>query len=165
MTVLSDHAQLQKVAAGDHSACRQLVQHYLGRVVTFAQRMLNDPIEAQDVAQEAFFKLWRMADHWQPEATLDTWLHKVTHNLCIDRLRKKQESLPGDLPEIVDTTPTPLDQHKQVAHAMAQALGKLPKGRRCMGPLPRWPEQNRTLALQFLDISPASAKNLQQAAY
>lgn len=123
---------LRRVAEGDRIACRHLSQQHLGRITTFARRMLNDPFEAEDVAQEAFFKLWSQAGSWRAEARIDTWLHRVTHNLCVDRLRKNRESLPGELPEMIDETPTPLEQHqqKQVSQWVENALEALPERQR-----------------------------------
>ncbi len=64
----------------------------LRRMLSLAERMLGDPAEAEDVAQEVFFRVWRHAPRWRPGAArFDTWLHRVTLNLCYDRLRRRRE--------------------------------------------------------------------------
>lgn len=150
-----DTLLLQRVADGDHTACRLLSQLYLGRITTFARRMLNDPFEAEDVAQEVFFKLWGIADRWQPEARIDTWLHTVTHNLCLDRLRKNRESLPDELPETIDKSPTPLEKHyqKQVSHTVEKALEELPERQRAAIVLFHYQELSIKDAAKILGIS------------
>lgn len=90
---------LARYAAGDLGAARQLVAGHLPRVLGFARRLLDDPAEAEDVAQEAMLRLWRMAPGWQPgRAALSTWLYRVTANLCTDRLRRRrwQVARPAD---------------------------------------------------------------------
>ncbi|MFI4935100.1 MAG: RNA polymerase sigma factor, partial [Caulobacterales bacterium] len=71
-------------------------------------RMLGDAAEAEDVAQETFFKVWRYAARWRPGgAKFDTWLHRVALNLCYDRLRRRRETPTADPPERPDPGPAP----------------------------------------------------------
>jgi RNA polymerase sigma-70 factor (ECF subfamily) len=59
--------------------------------------MLGDRAEAEDVAQEAMLRLWRIAPEWrQGEAKVTTWLHRVVSNLCTDRLRRGRRTVPID---------------------------------------------------------------------
>ena len=64
--------------------------------------MLADRAEAEDVAQEAMLRLWRVAPQWrQGEAQVSTWLYRVVTNLCTDRLRARQRRGPqGALEEL-----------------------------------------------------------------
>ena len=57
----SDARLLRRVAARDAAACRTLVDRHLAPLVGFARRMLGDAAAAEDVAQEAFLRLWRQA--------------------------------------------------------------------------------------------------------
>lgn len=61
----ADAALVAAYAAGDKRAARQLVDRHLPRVLGFARRMLNDTAEAEDVAQEAMLRLWRIAPEWR----------------------------------------------------------------------------------------------------
>jgi len=99
----SDDDLMRRVAAGDADACRQLVERHLGRIVAFAARVLGDRVEAEDVAQETFLRLWSQATRWRHgEARLSSWLHRVAINLCLDRRRARQHTAPGDVPETAD---------------------------------------------------------------
>ncbi len=62
-----------------------------------AERLTGNPSDAEEIAQETMIRLWRVARTWKPEgARFDTWLYRVTVNLCIDRQRKRpMESLDG----------------------------------------------------------------------
>lgn len=123
-----DDELVRRVGEGDPAAVQALVARKLRRVLALAERMLGDAVEAEDVAQETFFKVWRNAARWRPGgAQFDTWLHRVTLNLCYDRLRRRRERPTADLPDSPDPGPAPdrglhaLDVGRRVAEAL-QAL-------------------------------------------
>lgn len=128
-----DEALLVRVADGDPTAVRALVGRKLPRIFGLAQRMLGDAAEAEDVAQEAFVRIWRQAPKWRPgQARFDTWVHRVTLNLCYDRLRRRREFATDNPPETVDEGPAP-DRGLEAQDAgrrVAQALAKLPERQR-----------------------------------
>ncbi|AHE53490.1 RNA polymerase sigma factor [Sphingomonas sanxanigenens] len=103
-----DVALLDRIGRGDGFAARTMVDRKLPRLLRLATRMLGDPAEAEDVAQESFVRLWRQAGRWRTGgARFDTWLHRVAINLCYDRLRKRREDLPGTLPDRADPEAAP----------------------------------------------------------
>src|SRR5665213_211359 len=86
-----DDELVVKAGRGDPAAIRALVTRKLPRVLILAFRMLGDPGEAEDVAQETFLRAWKFAPRWRPgQARFDTWLHRVALNLCYDRLRRSR---------------------------------------------------------------------------
>jgi RNA polymerase sigma factor (sigma-70 family) len=93
-----DEDLVRRVGRGDPAAIQALVARKLPRMLSLAQRMLGDPVEAEDVAQEAMLRAWRQAPKWKPgQAKFDTWLHRVALNLCYDRLRRRRE-IPTEAP-------------------------------------------------------------------
>jgi len=99
----SDAALMALYASGDQSAARALTARHLPRVFAHASRLLQDHGEAEDVAQEAMLKLWKIAPTWRAdEAKLSTWLFRVTANACTDRLRKRRTVALEAAPEQVD---------------------------------------------------------------
>jgi RNA polymerase sigma-70 factor (ECF subfamily) len=103
-----DDELVRRAGLGDAAAVQALVARKLRRVLALAERMLGDPSEAEDVAQETFFKVWRNAPRWRPGAAkFDTWLHRVTLNLCYDRLRRRREKPTADPPDTPDPGPAP----------------------------------------------------------
>jgi len=128
-----DAGLVARVGRGDAAATRLLVAAKLPRVLALAARMLRDTAAAEDVAQEAFLRVWRTAGAWQPgRARFDTWLHTVVLNLCRDRLRRRREVTGETLPEPVDPAPgaetTLLEAER--ARQVADAIAALPDRQR-----------------------------------
>ena len=92
---------LAATASGDASAFRELVATHLGGAVGVARGMLGDASEAEDIAQEAFLRLWRNAAQLElGPGGVKPWLRRVISNLCIDRLRSgKRTSVVAEVPE------------------------------------------------------------------
>ena len=128
-----DEALLARVAEGDPAAVRALVARKLPRLMSLAQRMLGEAAEAEDVAQEAFLRIWRQAPLWRPgQAKFDTWLHRVALNLCYDRLRRRREVVTDAPPEQADPGPAPDRglEARDVARRVSTALADLPERQR-----------------------------------
>jgi RNA polymerase sigma-70 factor (ECF subfamily) len=130
---VSDEALLVLYANGDPGAARALTLRLTPRVLGFAARMLSDRTEAEDVAQEAMLRLWRMAPDWQQgEARVATWLYRVASNLCLDRLRRSRPRGLGDVAEPEDTTPGVVARMIEADRVLAldAALAALPDRQR-----------------------------------
>ena len=129
-----DAELLARFAAGDQSAARALTDELLPGALRQAWRMLGDQTEAEDVAQDAMLRLWKQAENWRAgEAKVSTWLYRVVHNLCIDRLRKRRPQVAvEDAPEPVDPDPSVLERMAQTeqSRAVARAIGELPERQR-----------------------------------
>ncbi len=132
-----DDALLVLYANGDSMAARELAARHLPRTVGYAARMLGgDRAEAEDVAQEAMLRLWRIAPEWrQGEAKVATWLYRVVTNLCTDRLRSvRRRRAVGleDAPEVADgakSAEAELVDHDRMT-ALNEALDTLPDRQR-----------------------------------
>ncbi|WP_126974559.1 RNA polymerase sigma factor [Frigidibacter oleivorans] len=131
---VSDDALLLAYAAGDRAAARELTLRCAPVALRVAQRMLRDPAEAEDVAQEAMLRLWRIAPEWRPgEAKISTWLYRVTSNLCTDRLRRAGRGMPLEaIDEPADDRPAAVAGMIEAdrAEALRQALADLPDRQR-----------------------------------
>jgi RNA polymerase sigma factor (sigma-70 family) len=128
-----DEALLARVAEGDAAAVRALVGRKLPRLMSLGQRMLGDAAEAEDVAQEAFLRVWKQAPRWRPgRAKFDTWLHRVALNLCYDRLRRRREIVTDQPPEQADPGPAPDRglEARDTSARVSRALGALPDRQR-----------------------------------
>lgn len=133
MTELSDTALLIRFANGDQVAAVVLTERLSPRALGFAARMLSDMSEAEDVAQEAMMRLWKIAPDWRPgEAEPATWLYRVVRNLCTDRLRKPRGLGMDQIAEPHDDKPSVearLIAEDRVA-ALQAALDQLPDRQR-----------------------------------
>lgn len=132
MQDVPDEALLVLYANGDRVAARALTSRFTPRAFGLAYRLLGEAGEAEDVAQEALLRLWRIAPDWRSgEAKVSTWLYRVVTNLCTDRLRKRRRTGPSldqiaepqsDAPDVPDQM-----QDRARAAALQNALDKLPK--------------------------------------
>jgi len=130
---VSDEALLVLYANGDPWAARALTLRLTPRVLGFAARMLSDRTEAEDVAQEAMLRLWRMAPDWQQgEARVATWLYRVASNLCLDRLRRSRPRGLDEVAEPEDARPGVVARLIEADRALAldEALAALPDRQR-----------------------------------
>ena len=131
----SDAELLARVGRGEPRAVREMVERKLGRLLSLAERMLGRRVEAEEVAQEVFVRVWKQAPHWQSgRARFDTWLHRVALNLCYDRLRRRREEAPDDDADepAADRAEAPdeLLEVKQRGRRVARALADLPQRQR-----------------------------------
>lgn len=132
-TDLADDALLQRYAQGDASAARVLTARLTPKVFGHAVRVLGDRTEAEDVAQDAMMRLWKIAPDWRMgEAKVSTWLYQVTANLCTDRLRRKRGVGLDDVAEPLDPAPSALAQmeNRERMDALNAALQTLPERQR-----------------------------------
>ena len=130
---LDDDALLQRYAQGDAAAARALTQRLTPKVFAHALRVLGDRAEAEDVAQDALMRLWKIAPKWRMgEAKVTTWLYRVTANLCTDRLRQKRGVGLDEIAEPLDPAPSVQAQMeaRERMDALSAALQKLPERQR-----------------------------------
>lgn len=81
---------LRRCAAGDTDAFAALVERHQVRLVRLCARLLRDPDEAQDAAQEVFLRAYRAAGTYEPRGQVFTWLYRIAVNHCLNRLRRRR---------------------------------------------------------------------------
>lgn len=81
---------IEQALAGDRAAFGRLVEAYQTPVYNLAYRMLGNPSEAEDAAQEAFLRAYAKLHTYRPERKFSTWLLSITSHYCIDRLRRRR---------------------------------------------------------------------------
>ena len=85
---LADEELISLVGAGDPGAFAALYDRHARAVFSLAWRMTGERREAEDLAQDAFLKVWRSAAGCEPErGSVRTWILSVVHNRGIDRIR------------------------------------------------------------------------------
>lgn len=151
----SDAELLRRASGGDTQAARRLTDLYLSGAYALALRMLGDSAAAEDVAQESFLRLWRQSADWRAEARVSTWLYRVAHNLCIDRLRQRKRT--GELGDTVvedgAVSAVALRQRRQVATIVDLAIQSLPERQRTAITLVHFQELGNIEAAEVMDIS------------
>lgn len=98
---MTDHELMARLADGDADALEELMNRYRAAAVKEARRMLGDDTLAEDMAQEAFARVYLARKRYRPTFEFQTWLMAMVRNLCIDQLRRRRLSpVPSDaLPE------------------------------------------------------------------
>jgi len=81
---------IQLAQQGNATAFEFIYKLHSRRVYALCLRMLHDPVEAEDLAQEAFIQLFRKIHTFRGESAFSTWLHRLTANLVLMRLRRKK---------------------------------------------------------------------------
>ena len=129
----SDETLMALSAAGDHPAFRRLMARHMHRAIRVAQATLRSAADADDVAQEAFVRVWSRAGSFDPElARFTTWLYQIVVNLAIDRLRRPRTE-PLDVAEnIAAEQPGALAEliAREEQSVMSEALAELPERQR-----------------------------------
>ena len=160
-----EEALLAQFAEGDGRAAALLTDRLGPRAFGVALRVLGNRAEAEDVAQEAMLRLWRMAPDWQPgQARVSTWLYRVVMNLCIDQKRPQSR---GHLD--LDAVPDPPDPAKGAPErlqedarhdALQAALMQLPERQRQTVILRHLEELANPDIAAILDISVEAVESL-----
>lgn len=91
---------LALLRAGDEAASERFVREHTGRMLAVARRFLPNEEDAQDAVQEAFLSAFRALPGFEGGSRLSTWLHRITVNACLMKLRtrrRKPERLIEDL--------------------------------------------------------------------
>lgn len=152
-----------RIARNDPDATADMVDRKLPRLLAVAARMLGDRAEAEDVAQEAFLRIWQQAARWQAgTARFDTWLYRVALNLCSDRLRRRRETYVADVPDSADTGAAP-DQalfDTERRRSVDAALAALPHRQREAIVLTYYQELSNIEAASAMDVSVDALESL-----
>ena len=98
--------------AGDRQAFTLLVEAYQVPVYNLCRRMLGNPGEAEDAAQETFWRAFQALERYDPQRPFATWLLSIAAHYCIDYLRRQRlvalslEAMP-DYHDAPDPAPSP----------------------------------------------------------
>jgi RNA polymerase sigma-70 factor (ECF subfamily) len=78
---------MARVAEGDNYAFEALVKRHQGPVLNLIYRFIGRRARAEDMAQEVFIRVWQAAGRYEPTAKFDTWIYRITANLCVNELK------------------------------------------------------------------------------
>jgi len=93
---------VQAALAGDQSACANIVECYGPRMMAVARRFMQCDADCNDTLQDAFISAFKSLSRFEANSRLSTWLHRITVNACLMRLRsagtRKETSIEELLP-------------------------------------------------------------------
>lgn len=129
----ADEILMLRVGQGDQPAYQLLVRRHLPRSLALARRMTASASDAEEIAQEAFLRVWTSAPRWRVEgAAFRTWLYRIVVNLCLDRGRRKPFMPLEDAGDPSDPAPDALTvlEQQETARRVAAAVEALPDRQR-----------------------------------
>jgi RNA polymerase sigma-70 factor (ECF subfamily) len=163
-----------QVKAGDKSAFRIIVEKYQQRVINVAYRILGDPEDAEEIAQETFLKAYLSAKSYKPQAELFTYLYTIVTHLALNRLRKKRrlrwfsldsldDSEGGSNPEEILTDPTDRPdealERTEREEVVRRALASLPPAQKAAMVLSRYEGLSYSQIAEVMDISVSAVES------
>lgn len=105
-------------ATGDRAAMPswdELVREHGDRVYRLAYRLSGNAQDAEDLTQDTFIRVFRSLQDYQP-GTFEGWLHRITTNLFLDMVRRRNRIRMEALPEDYDRVPAPGPNPEQIYH-------------------------------------------------
>lgn len=165
---------LERLRAGDEGAFEQVVRENSPRMLAVARRMLRQEDDAEEVVQEAFLSAFRGLERFAGGSKLSTWLHRITVNAALMRLRTRRrrpetpidELLPrfledghyADPPAAWRWTGEALLQRKEAREAVRAGIEKLPETYRNVVILRDIEELDTAEVAEMLQITPGAVK-------
>ncbi len=164
---------LARLRCGDEDASLILVERYRGRMLATARRMVRDDDLAADCVQDAFLNAFRMIHGFEGRADLGTWLHRITVNAALMKLRARrrrpEQSIEDLMPEVgddgiggndalIDHGAEVLIERAGVQAAVRAAIARLPENLRTILILRDIEGLNTEEAAATLAISVGAAK-------
>lgn len=167
---ISDVSLMAKVALGDHAAFEELVTRHQYAVVGTVAKMLGNPSEAEDIAQQVFLRLWKSAPRYKPTAKFTTYLFTITRNLVFNETRRKSRRGEQSLDEQAEDWHQQFEEEEhnrpdeqvlqaELQQAVDQAIRCLPDKQRMAVVLRRYEKMPYEEIASVLGISVSAVKS------
>lgn len=173
MTDATDEDLMMRIGNGDRVAFGELVRRHLSKAVAVAQRVTGSRGDAEEIAQEAFLRVWTKAPTWRSPkgrsaegefrgARFTTWLYRVVVNLGIDRKRRPAMSAleaAGDPADPADSALHAMEK-AQLSARVAAAVATLPERQRAALTLCFYEGLSNREAADILALTPGAVESL-----
>lgn len=161
--VSGDAALMSAAARGNDGAWATIVSANLPIVHRTAYRLVRDDQLAEDIAQESFVRLWKLAESWQPRGRISTWLCHVARNLAIDVIRRRAREQSEEVSEdLAAEGPTPLETMaaREVDADVERAIADLPDRQRTAIMLIHFGDCTGQAAAEIMGVSVEALESL-----
>ena len=136
-----DEGLVAQTLAGDAGAFQVLVERYQSRLFGLVRHYTRNPVEVEDIVQDAFLKAYSRLESFQRQSGFYTWLYRITLNTVLDFLKRSGRSPVQAVedPELVDAAPgDPTSsrniarpdanlERQEIASVTHEVLGELPE--------------------------------------
>ncbi len=182
MAIDSDLELMLRVSRGDADSFGVLLNRHRGPLLSYFVRMVRDRALAEDLAQEAFLRVYQARERYQPEARFTTWLYRIATNLALNAIRDRKSDpvLPetamaepdGDgsaslLERAADGRPTAEEQMAESdrQRLIREAIETLPEKQRAAVILHKYQDVDYRQIASILKVSESAVKSLLFRAY
>jgi RNA polymerase sigma-70 factor (ECF subfamily) len=134
---LADEILVSKTLQGDKNAFCELIRRYEKQIYSLAYRLTNNLEDAQDLAQEAFSRIYLVLEKYDPGRPFFPWMYKVANNVIYSHLRnQKNKSQEISLDKVIDFSPLIPDRDthpeeystsRETQRLVQQAVAELPE--------------------------------------
>jgi RNA polymerase sigma-70 factor, ECF subfamily len=177
MAIDSDLELMLRVRQGDAESFDELLRRYRTPLVKYFCRMVRDQALAEDLAQEAFLRVYKARDRYQPDARFTTWLYRIATNLALNAIRDGKEmqrpsengsSEEGDRHWELADPKASIEQQMIVTdrqRLIYEAIAALPENQRAAVILHKYQEVDYRHISKILKVSESAVKSLLFRAY
>lgn len=156
-------ALVQRLVRSDPTALDLLIERFWEPLVVYASRILDDVALAEDVAQEAFVRMWAEREERAPRS-VSAYLYRVTRNLALDELRSRDARHRREKKKAVEMdrrphTPAETYAEDELSRLMDEAIQSLPERRREAFTLAYLANLSYREVAQTMGISPKTVGN------
>jgi len=164
-----ERAWIEQALRGDQAAFGHLVQAYERPVYNLTYRLLNDPAEAEDAAQETFLRAFQHLQRYDHGRPFGTWLLSIAAHYCIDRLRRRRFSFTSfdededghalELPDTAAPSPELETVHREQREQLQGYLQKLNSVDRAAIVLRYWHDCSEAEIAATLNLTVSAVKS------
>ena len=135
-----ENALIARCKDGDIGAFDELVRHYEKRVYSFAYRLAGNQDDANDVAQEAFIRVFNSLHTFRGDAVFTTWIYRIVTNVYLDERKKSKSHRQTSLDDYIELdenavsrqiesdapSPEEIVEHRERDRVVQEAVSSLP---------------------------------------
>jgi len=170
----ADTELMLSVREGDDEAFATLVRRFQSRVVGLAYRYIGDRESAEDLAQEAFLRVYKARERYEPRAKFSTWLYRIVVNLCLNEIRWRKgrpamalavatetsSNLNVEVSDNGEPEPIQMMQDAELADTLREIIGTLPENQRIAILLNKYEGLSYLEVAESMELSVMAVKSL-----
>jgi RNA polymerase sigma-70 factor (ECF subfamily) len=174
MAMDQDLELMLRVRRGDVESFELLLRRHRTPLVNYFHRMVRDPALSEDLAQEAFLRVYQARHRYQAEARFTTWLYRIATNLALNAIRDRKPTAPAESADgeaqslqLADSKPTVEQQlmESDRQRLVRRAIEMLPQNQRVAVILHKYQEVDYCQIAKILGVSVSAVKSLLFRAY